>query len=389
MKIFGIILGMKLPFFPHYKILLKLYGPITSSLLCYLINYETYAKLTKGYFYRTRESIEKDTKIRPHQQRKAFKELVAEGILEMKKVTGGSDPKNYYKINEMNLAKIILGNTHVKIFNTHHVKNFNLNNNINNKSFTKVKDKNENKFSFSKRIIKRRKKEPNLTNPLKTKKPLSTFEDIVINFWNKKMPPYFSRAKINSASYKQTQKYFDRFYRRDRNKVYDVFEKALHHKRQSSFIFKNKISLSEFFRITPDIKKYSPFYVSFKYSSWYDVFKKLTDEEIYSQFHKNNKKDKNPDITKQLEEIFIPYGFRKSNFTPFEQKQIILASEFAKSFCEKNDLKVATVIKAIDKILENKLDRSPSKIGYEDFWKSTIPAKLIDIGIFRSRKEIK
>lgn len=106
-------------------------------------------KLQDGYFFSTRENIERETTLSPHQQRQALKNLVNYGFVE---VTEKDMPKKtYYKIIE-NKVYDFLSNTElefadVKKFNDKSLKNltssdqkiedkevkkFNTNNNINN-----------------------------------------------------------------------------------------------------------------------------------------------------------------------------------------------------------------------------------------------------------------
>lgn len=107
-------------------------------------------KLQNGYFFSTRENIEKETTLSPHQQRQALKNLVNFGFVE---VTEKDMPKKtYYKVIEEKvyefLSKTELDFAEVKKFNDktlknltssdekiegQDVKNFNTNNNkINN-----------------------------------------------------------------------------------------------------------------------------------------------------------------------------------------------------------------------------------------------------------------
>lgn len=104
-------------------------------------------KLQDGYFFSTRENIENETTLSPHQQRQAIKTLIEKGFVE---VTEKDMPKKtYYKINEEKIYKFLsetdLDFTDVKNFNNktsknlttsdekieeQDVENFNTNNNI-------------------------------------------------------------------------------------------------------------------------------------------------------------------------------------------------------------------------------------------------------------------
>ena len=62
-------------------------------------------ELKFGYFFATKESIEKSTKLSPYKQRKATSILQTAGILNVKHID--IPPKTYYKINEEKLLKIL------------------------------------------------------------------------------------------------------------------------------------------------------------------------------------------------------------------------------------------------------------------------------------------
>lgn len=71
-------------------------------------------ELKFGYFFATKESIEKSTKLSPYKQRKSTEILQKAGILSVKLID--IPPKTYYIINEENLLKV-LKNSVVDIFN--------------------------------------------------------------------------------------------------------------------------------------------------------------------------------------------------------------------------------------------------------------------------------
>ena len=62
-------------------------------------------ELRFGYFFATKESIEKSTRLSPYKQRKATSILQTEGILNIKHID--IPPKTYYKINEEKLMKVL------------------------------------------------------------------------------------------------------------------------------------------------------------------------------------------------------------------------------------------------------------------------------------------
>ena len=62
-------------------------------------------ELKFGYFFATKESIEKSTRLSPYKQRKATSILQAIGILDVKHID--IPPKTYYKINEKKLLKVL------------------------------------------------------------------------------------------------------------------------------------------------------------------------------------------------------------------------------------------------------------------------------------------
>ena len=62
-------------------------------------------ELKYGYFFATKESIEKSTRLSPYKQRKATSLLQTAGILNVKHID--IPPKTYYKINEEKLMKVL------------------------------------------------------------------------------------------------------------------------------------------------------------------------------------------------------------------------------------------------------------------------------------------
>ena len=62
-------------------------------------------ELKFGYFFATKESIEKSTKLSPYKQRQATSILQAVEILDVKHID--IPPKTYFKINEEKLLKVL------------------------------------------------------------------------------------------------------------------------------------------------------------------------------------------------------------------------------------------------------------------------------------------
>lgn len=62
-------------------------------------------ELKYGYFFATKNSIKKSTKLSPYKQRTASEILIKAGILEIKYID--IPPKTYYKINDEKLLKVL------------------------------------------------------------------------------------------------------------------------------------------------------------------------------------------------------------------------------------------------------------------------------------------
>lgn len=128
--------------------------------------WEESEKLTQdGYFYCTREKIEYNTGLTPNEQRTAIKKLVDLQILETK--LDGMPAKTYYRIDERRLLLILqdvkkVDNKSLKNLTTsskessqHVVKNFDINNNINNKNKDyKINKEQNSNFSDSSSLLK-------------------------------------------------------------------------------------------------------------------------------------------------------------------------------------------------------------------------------------------
>lgn len=162
-------------------------------------------KLQDGYFFSTRENIEKETTLSPHQQRQALKNLVNFGFVE---ITERDMPKKtYYKVIEEKvyefLSKTELDFAEVKKFNdktsknltssdenieVQDVKNFNTNNNkINNNNnilSNHIEDE-EDKIDYEK-IFKKNIEYEILIQDEKTKGLIQNITDIAVETLNSK-----------------------------------------------------------------------------------------------------------------------------------------------------------------------------------------------------------
>lgn len=162
-------------------------------------------KLQDGYFFSTRENIEKETTLSPHQQRQALKNLVNFGFVE---ITERDMPKKtYYKVIEEKvyefLSKTELDFAEVKKFNdktsknltssdenieVQDVKNFNTNNNkINNNNnilSNRIEDE-EDKMDYEK-IFKKNIEYEILIQDEKTKGLIQNITDIAVETLNSK-----------------------------------------------------------------------------------------------------------------------------------------------------------------------------------------------------------
>ena len=90
------------------KELARQVGLKESILLADLISKEEYFianGMTDGWFFNTEANIEKDTTLTPYQQRKCLKTLKTNLILETKRK--GIPAKQYFKINELQVIKLL------------------------------------------------------------------------------------------------------------------------------------------------------------------------------------------------------------------------------------------------------------------------------------------
>jgi len=89
--------------------IIKLFGINTAVMLGELYGRYNYFRkrkqLKSGFFFATKESIEKSTKLTPYKQRKSTNVLESSGIIEVKHLD--IPPKTYYKINEEKLLKVL------------------------------------------------------------------------------------------------------------------------------------------------------------------------------------------------------------------------------------------------------------------------------------------
>lgn len=183
-------------------------------------------KLQDGYFFSTRENIEKETTLSPHQQRQALKNLVNFGFIE---VTEKDMPKKtYYKVIEEKvyefLSKIELDFAEVKKFNDktsknltssdeniedQDVKNFNINNNIinnnkdNNILSNHIKDE-EDKIDYEE-IFKKNIEYEILIQDEKTKGLIQNITDIAVETLNSKHKEIYINSEPTSIELVRSQ----------------------------------------------------------------------------------------------------------------------------------------------------------------------------------------
>lgn len=183
-------------------------------------------KLQDGYFFSTRENIEKETTLSPHQQRQALKNLVNFGFIE---VTEKDMPKKtYYKVIEEKvyefLSKIELNFEEVKKFNDktsknltssdeniedQDVKNFNINNNIinnnkdNNILSNHIKDE-EDKIDYEE-IFKKNIEYEILIQDERTKGLIQNITDIAVETLNSKHKEIYINSEPTSIELVRSQ----------------------------------------------------------------------------------------------------------------------------------------------------------------------------------------
>lgn len=89
--------------------IIELFGINTALMLGELYGRYNYFRkrkqLKNGFFFATKESIEKSTKLSPYKQRKATSILQTAGILNIRHID--IPPKTYYKINKEKLLKVL------------------------------------------------------------------------------------------------------------------------------------------------------------------------------------------------------------------------------------------------------------------------------------------
>ena len=183
-------------------------------------------KLQEGYFFSTRENIEKETTLSPHQQRQALKNLVNFGFIE---VTEKDMPKKtYYKVIEEKvyefLSKTELDFAEVKKFNDktsknltssdeniedQDVKNFNINNNIinnnkdNNILSNHIKDE-EDKIDYEE-IFKKNIEYEILIQDERTKGLIQNIIDIAVETLNSKHKEIYINSEPTSIELVRSQ----------------------------------------------------------------------------------------------------------------------------------------------------------------------------------------
>ena len=120
-------------------------------------------KLQDGFFYSTRENIEKETTLSPFQQRQALKKLTEMGLVEI--LEKDMPKKTYYKVDEEKVYKFLLETD----LNLTEVKKFNdkTSNNLTS-SDEKIKHKEVEKLDINNNKINNNKKNNNILSNLIT-----------------------------------------------------------------------------------------------------------------------------------------------------------------------------------------------------------------------------
>lgn len=112
-------------------------------------------KLQDGFFFSTRENIEKETTLSPHQQRQAIKTLISKGFVEV--VDRDMPKKTYYKINEERIYKFLsetdLDFPDVKNFNNKKLNNLTTSNEKNEEQEIKKINTNNNIINNNNNIL--------------------------------------------------------------------------------------------------------------------------------------------------------------------------------------------------------------------------------------------
>ncbi len=120
-------------------------------------------KLQDGFFYSTRENIERETTLSPFQQRQALKKLTEMGLVEI--LEKDMPKKTYYKVDEEKVYKFLLETdlnlTEVKKFNDKTSKNLT-------SSDEKIKHKEVEKLDINNNNINNNKKNNNILSNLIT-----------------------------------------------------------------------------------------------------------------------------------------------------------------------------------------------------------------------------
>lgn len=195
-----------------------LFGIESALILSDLISKEKYFEdrnqlQPDGSFFNDQESIEKDTTLSPHKQRKALKLLSEYNLIEIEKK--GIPAKNYYKLNHSIITEILV----TKEINLQSLKNLT----TGSESFKFINNKN--KDNKNKEINKRFSEENTSSQELKIN-PL-------IEFWNSitLMTKYKS---LKTKTYEETLKMIKRL----KNGTFNKY-----HKIDKDFIQRNKIDL--------------------------------------------------------------------------------------------------------------------------------------------------
>lgn len=205
--------------------------------------------------------------------------------------------------------------------------------------------------------------------------------DEVVEYWNKKGPP-FAKAKHYSKSTIEAKKTIANLFKKHRTELFDIIDRAHDHmSNQPHFkYYKTKrIGIKEFLKPSVYQRKNLDMYNKIK--SWWDVFLKMGDEEIYENFYMYKPKGENKDIAETLEEIWREEKTTERGIiTARDKKNFALAAKRLKQYIDENKIGRQDIYGALKNFGIQKI-RSTSDLAGQHTWEKTIPNALKDYGV--------
>lgn len=198
----------------------------------------------------------------------------------------------------------------------------------------------------------------------------------------------YKKIKEPTLAYKKSLKQIEKYYKKHRSHIIEVFKLAQEYFNNPRFVYKPEqtINIYDFFRYSKDTLQFMPHLQKYT-KSWFEEFAKGRNH-IEENFI-NEIKDDHKLITQRFIDIWEDY--KGENISKYNHKFCIIYTKYLWQFCKLNKISTSTINDIIKKFLKNKdFSIDSTKFFTTDyFWNNKLPNLLIEYGIYKNKREIK